>query len=75
SKCELNIIAQFCERVPMVKGRWDPSASTATSYCWVVWDRMLGVNEGTIFSWIPPGQRAALTKPDDVARFTETEAA
>jgi hypothetical protein len=31
-------ILQFAERVPMVKGRWDPEASTATSYCWVIWD-------------------------------------
>jgi hypothetical protein len=31
------IVAQFCERVPMVKGRWDPDASTATSYAWFVW--------------------------------------
>ena len=26
------IFAPFVERVPMVKGRWDPDASTATSY-------------------------------------------
>jgi len=63
------IIAQFCERVPMVKGRWDPKASTATSYAWVVW--LKGVQSGgTVFMWIPPGQRAALTRPDDVQRFT-----
>lgn len=27
-------VAQFAERVPMVKGRCDAEASTATSYCW-----------------------------------------
>ena len=32
-----SVIAQFAERVPMVKGRYDPDASTATSYCWLVW--------------------------------------
>ena len=29
--------AQFTERVPMVKGRLDAKASTATGYCWLVW--------------------------------------
>ena len=28
------IHAPFVERVPMVKGRWDPDATTATSYAW-----------------------------------------
>lgn len=28
--------AQFTERVPMVKGRLDRRASTATGYCWLV---------------------------------------
>jgi hypothetical protein len=30
-------VLQFTERVPMVKGRCDPKASTATSFAWVVW--------------------------------------
>jgi hypothetical protein len=30
---------QFVERVPMVKGRLDEKASTATSYGWFVWDK------------------------------------
>lgn len=59
-------VALFSERVPMVKGRWDPKASTATSYAWVVWETASGA---TALEWIPPGQRKALTKPDDVARF------
>lgn len=60
-------VGQFCERVPMVKGRWDPKASTATSYCWVVW-RTNG--DGTTrLVWIPPGCRERLTRPDDVQRF------
>jgi len=69
SKTPPNIIAQFSERVPMTKGRWNPDASTATAYAWLVWSRRIGVNEGTIFSWIPPGQRQRLTKPNDVERF------
>jgi hypothetical protein len=31
------IVAQYVERVPMVKGRLDQKASTATGYCWLVW--------------------------------------
>ena len=44
--------AQFVERVPMIKGRLDKSATTATGYCWLVWT--LG-SEGTPqLVWIPP---------------------
>ena len=46
------VIAQFAERVPMVKGRCDPEASTATSYCWIVWTS--GPIQRTEFMWIPP---------------------
>lgn len=44
--------AQFAERVPMVKGRLDRKASTATGYAWFVW-----LNEPTTKTelvWIPP---------------------
>jgi hypothetical protein len=66
------IIAQFVERVPMVKGRWDPTASTATGYAWFVWrPRPSGLFEAgeTQFRWIPPGRRKGLTRTDDGARF------
>ena len=33
------LIAQFCERVPMIQGLLDERASTATSYCWLIWHR------------------------------------
>lgn len=46
-------VAQFVERVPMVKGRIDKGASTATSYCWLVWD-MLNKPTQTELVWIPP---------------------
>lgn len=63
-------IAQFCERVPMVSGRWDPKASTATSYAWYVWRRPQVVGRPkTDFVWIPPGARAKYSHPDDIARF------
>jgi hypothetical protein len=62
-----SVYAPFVERVPMVKGRWDPDASTATSYAWFVWcKRVLGPPR--IF-WIPPGCRSALTHLDDRGRF------
>lgn len=57
-----NIIAQFCERVPMVKGRYDPKASTATSYTWMVWIKGL---TGTEFVWIPPCRRN-LERAEDI---------
>jgi hypothetical protein len=61
----------FVERVPMVKGRWDPDASTATSYTWWVWARPLA--RTTVKRWIPPGQRERLTRPDDRRRFTKVD--
>src|SRR5690606_5905413 len=62
------IIAPFVERVPMVKGRWDPSATTATAYSWFVWWHRPCRAEPTVV-WIPPGQRRRLTRDDDVRRF------
>ena len=44
--------AQYAERVPMVKGRLDRKASTATSYGWLVWNKQ--ASEGTSLEWIPP---------------------
>ncbi len=46
-------VAQFVERVPMVKGRLDRRASTATGYCWLVW-RKEQVKAQTDLLWIPP---------------------
>lgn len=51
SKNPPSIIAQFAERVPMVKGRYDPKASTATSYTWLIWFKD---EPKTEFVWIPP---------------------
>ena len=58
-----NIIAQFCERVPMLKGRLVENASTATAYCWVIWNRSLA---GTTFEWISKC-RVRLERPGDYA--------
>jgi hypothetical protein len=70
SKHPPHVVALFAERVPMVKGRWDPKASTATSYAWCVW-KPGSFAPGTHLQWIPPGQRQRLSKPDDVARFAK----
>lgn len=63
----VTVVAPFAERVAMVKGRWDPAASTATDYAWFVWIK--GVPPGPRLEPIPPGTRARLTRPDDAARF------
>lgn len=49
------VVAQFVERVPMVKGRLDRKASTATSYAWIVWARG---HTDTRLRWIPPCRKA-----------------
>lgn len=56
------VVAQYAERVPMVKGRYDPAATTATAYLWLVWAR--GVSHQPLM-WIPPC-RPALERPDDI---------
>lgn len=44
--------AQFVERVPMVRGRLDIKASTATGYAWLVWEKQ---NDGhPRLMWVPP---------------------
>jgi hypothetical protein len=45
-------VAQFAERVPMVKARIDKKASTATGYAWLVWIKTL--QGKTELVWIPP---------------------
>lgn len=46
------LIAQFVERLPMFKGRLDPSGGTATAYAWFVW--LAAETTVTRFLWIPP---------------------
>ncbi len=66
-------ILQFSERVPMVKGRLDRQASTATAYVWLVWRTgafgealggAFGAGVGTQFHWIAPC-RARLDRDSD----------
>jgi hypothetical protein len=56
-----NRVAQFVERVPMIKRRVSREATTATSYCWLIWTEL---SEWTKFTWIPPC-RKRLERPRD----------
>ncbi len=44
--------AQFTERVPMVRGRLDSKATTATGYAWLVWEK--GAVGLPRLMWVPP---------------------
>jgi hypothetical protein len=48
--------AQFTERVPMVKGRLDKKATTATGYAWLVWEK--GNTSPQRLVWVPPCRRS-----------------
>lgn len=58
------LIAQFVERVPMVKGAVDKDASSATAYCWMVWNRSTLPAGDARMMWIPPC-RDKLERPTD----------
>lgn len=57
------VFAQFSERVPMVKGRVDQKASTATGYAWFVWQKSEAVGSPRL-TWVPPC-RKVLERPRD----------
>lgn len=44
--------AQFTERVPMIRGRLDKKATTATGYAWLVWEKRSPANPRLM--WVPP---------------------
>jgi hypothetical protein len=50
-----SIFAQFVERVPMVKGRLDGKATTATGYAWLVWEKHS--RKEPRLRWVPPCRR------------------
>jgi hypothetical protein len=54
--------AQFTERVPMVKGRLDKKASTATGYCWLVWEKDALASSQLV--WVPPCRKALEREAD-----------
>ena len=55
--------AQFTERVPMVKGRLDQSATTATSYAWLVWEKA-SIALYPRLMWVPPCRKHLERKND-----------
>lgn len=59
------LIAQSVDRIPMLEGRYDPSASTTMAYAWFVWlkDAKTATTE---FNWIPPGARDKFIRPVDL---------
>jgi hypothetical protein len=48
--------AQYTERVPMVRGRLDRRASTATGYAWLIWEKAPA--GATRLMWVPPCRKA-----------------
>ena len=69
-----SVVAQFAGRVPMVMGRLDPEASSATAYCWIVWrpDVLEWARQKrkecaltTLLMWIAPDARARLEAAGD----------
>lgn len=65
SKHPPKFILQHVERVPMVKGRYDPTASTATGYAWYVWQCNMAPTEHTRFGWIPPSRATLYRRGDE----------
>lgn len=66
---------QFVERLPMVKGRVDQKASTATSYAWYVWMKTFGARgRQTIYDWIPPCRRRLEREGDYDAKENTAQA-
>ena len=67
------IVAQYVERVPMVRGRVDAKASTATGYAWLVWDK---AHEGkfTQLKWIPPSRKQLEVASDYMLEFLQQPA-
>lgn len=61
--------AQFVERVPIVKGRVDPKATTATGYAWLVWDKTAADHSRIV--WIPPSRRK-LERREDYSKPADT---
>jgi hypothetical protein len=66
-----SVFAQFVERVPMVKGRLDPKASTATGYSWLIWTKNHGATPRLL--WIPPCRRQ-LERPGDYPGWISSRA-
>lgn len=58
-----SVFAQFSERVPMLRGRLDAKATTATGYAWFIWDKAEVVSAPKLV-WVPPCRRQLEKKND-----------
>jgi len=56
SRLPPSAFGQFVERVPMVRGRIDRRASTATGYAWLVWEK--SYSGPPLLKWVPPCRKA-----------------
>jgi len=54
--------AQFVERVPMIRGRLDIKATTATGYAWLVWEK--GSTGYPRLMWVPPCRKQLERRSD-----------
>lgn len=50
-------IAQYSERVPMFEGRLNRFGSSATSYAWLIWEKIRSKGN-TRLVWLPPCRKA-----------------
>ncbi|MDO5658323.1 MAG: hypothetical protein Q4G36_08375 [Paracoccus sp. (in: a-proteobacteria)] len=58
-------VLQFSERLPILRGRYDPKASTASAYCWLIWTPPQTRGAVTYLNWIAPCRRR-LERADDI---------
>lgn len=63
----------WAERVAMLRGQWDPSASSATAYAAMVWCKGLPLTgaglSGELLHTEAPGAARRFTRPGDAERF------
>lgn len=57
-----SLVLQFTERVVMHKGTLSEKGSTATAYCWVVWEKF--PFSGTQLDWIAPCRKRLERRED-----------
>lgn len=68
------LICPYAERVPMVAGRYDPDASSATSYASFVWEAAAMAARRTEMVWIAPGAKARHFRACDVDASDKVDA-
>lgn len=59
-----SLILQFSERVVMHRGKLSANGSTATAYCWLVWEQGRQPCHRPHFDWIPPCRKRLERKSD-----------